>query len=345
MKIQMRARFKFSHAKVIAVVRIVAAVVSLNGGCTEFEDSSKVIDLRMLAIASEPAEVVIDIDLTAEDPIDGIDQSDFVDVTYCALVADPSAARRLSYSYSVCRRNRSFRCDQPNDPGDTVFEFGTGSVNDPEDGPAEVSICATLSPDAGLQALLLEAFEDNPASIINGIDLQIQLRIDSLGPTRETIYGRRSGRYAGRFPIDRVANNNPRLDGINVIRADGSVTQLPRGRCGDIEPLVVFPGEKIEVTPIEPEGLREDYVLVDLEQNRVPITENISYDWFSTAGDWRKNSTGGDKDFADNVPLVRNFWTAPEAPESGDGDIHVWVTQRDERLGSAWFQSCVRVSP
>ncbi len=341
MKAPMRAWFKFSPGRVIAVVGMIA-VVSANSGCTEFEDRSTVIDLRMLSIASEPAEVVIDIDLTAPDPIDAIDQSDFVDVTYCALVADPSAARRLSYSYSVCRRNRSFRCDQPDNSGDTAFEFGAGSVNDPEDGPTEVSICATLSPDAKLQALLLEAFEENPASIINGIDLQIQLRIDTLGSTGETIYGRRSGRYAGRFPIDRVANNNPRVDGLEVVRADGSVTQLPRGRCGDIEPLVVSPNEKIEVTPIEPEGLREDYVLVDLEQNRIPITENISYDWFSTAGDWRKNSTGGEKDIADNVPLVRNFWTAPE---SADGDIQVWITQRDERLGSAWFQSCIRIRP
>ena len=312
----------------------------LTTACTTFEDRRLVIDLRMLAITAEPPEVVFDVDLEAETPEEAIDQNDLVDVEYCGLIADPVEGRRLSYVYSICRFNRARRCDQPNDPGDTVIQFGNGTIDDPEDGPTEATVCATLQPTIQVQQLLIEEFESNPASIITGVELMVELRIDSLGPTEERIYGNRTARYSGRFPIDRVANNNPEILGLDVIRDDGSETELPLGRCADIEPLVLGPGEKVEVTPREPEGLREDYVLVDLEQNRVPITENITYNWLTTDGDWRSASTGGPDDGAGNTPLIRNFWTAPD--EVGN-DIDLWITQRDERLGGSWFQSCVRV--
>ena len=76
------------------------------------------------------------------------------------------------------------------------------------------------------------------------------------------------------------------------------------------------------------------------------LTENLSYQWLAGAGKWKRSSTGGPKDPFGNDPVLDTVWTAPAAADVGDGlDVPLWVIQRDERLGEAWYQSCVHVHP
>ena len=44
-------------------------------------------------------------------------------------------------------------------------------------------------------------------------------------------------------------------------------------------------------------------------------------------------------------PLFTEY-RAPRAEDlDGPTDIPLWIVQRDERLGTAWFESCIRVVP
>ncbi len=317
---------------------LASAAIAL-AACSNFEDPALVVDLRPLAVVASPAEVVVDVDLEAENFTEAVDLDDLVDVEFCALIADPAIDRGMSYRFSACDRSRSFRCDEPDNEGDLVIDFGEGSVGDPETSPSFDPMCATLTVTPALQGLLMQMIEDDPRRILEGADVQIELRVETDGPSPEVAYIRKSARYSGRLPLDRTANLNPSLDGFTVTRDDGSEELLPLGRCADIEPLLLSPGEHVRVDPIVPEGTAEDYVQLDLELNPVFSSEGIRYTWLTTTGGWQRISTGGPKDAFGNVPLARNDF---DAEEPGD-DIEVWIIQRDERLGQAWFRSCVRV--
>jgi len=311
----------------------------LAAACSNFEDPELIIDLRPLAVVAEPAEVVLDVDLEADDLLTAVDLSDLVDVEFCALVADPTEDRGLSYRFTACEPTRSFRCDEPDNSSEISIEFGVGSIEDPELGAVE-QMCGTLLATPVLQMMLMKMVEQDPRRIIEGADVQIELRVETDGPNAEVAYARKSARYAGRLPVDRVANTNPTIDEFIITRADETEFVMPLGRCADIDPVVVGPGETIGIEPIVAEGTAEEYTQLDLELNPVASEEALVYNWLSTAGDWRKFVTGGPKDPFGNIPLARNEFTAPDEAE---GDIEVWITQREERYGGSWFRTCFRV--
>src|SRR5690606_22747649 len=102
-----------------------------------------------------------------------------------------------------------------------------------------------------------------------------------------------------------------------------------------------------EVEPLEPQGAREDYVVPTFDGGSRMLTENLSYAWYATAGEWNRENTGGPRDFAGNAPPLDSTWTAPTDPEIvGAGlDVALWMVQRDERGGQTWYHSCLRVVP
>jgi len=224
---------------------VAAAIVALIG-CSDFEKPQIVIDLRPLAIVANPSEVVLDVDLDAPNIIESVDLSDLVNVELCGLIADPAADRRINYRFTACEPTRSFRCDEPDDPDDIKIEFGSGSIDDPETSATEQPMCSTLQVTPVLESLLMKMVEQDPRRIVEGVDVQIELRVETEGPDPEIAYARKSARYSARLPIDRVANLNPTVDAFMVTREDGSEETLPLGRCVDVaEPLRIGVGETV----------------------------------------------------------------------------------------------------
>jgi len=113
------------------------------------------------------------------------------------------------------------------------------------------------------------------------------------------------------------------------------------GRCESAAAaaLTVAPGQEVVLLPVEPEGVRETYVLPTFEGGVRRITENLRYSWLATAGSWSSGSTGGPVDGFGNVPPLDSTWRAPEDA----GDVRLWLVQRDERGGLAWTEYCARV--
>jgi hypothetical protein len=115
-----------------------------------------------------------------------------------------------------------------------------------------------------------------------------------------------------------------------------------------VEPFTVLAGEKIAILPVAGVGTREDYVVPTFDGDVREFTENLSYSWFATDGNWTSRSSGGPPDLGTGaIQDPETQWIAPDDPEVvGDGlDVRMWFVQRDERGGLAWYESCAHVEP
>lgn len=311
------------------------------GACASFENEDIVIDTRILAMSASVPDQVIDIDLqNPPQPEEVLAQ--LVPAEMCALIADPARDRSVRWSMTLCVLDSDERCDS-----DAQLVIGSGLAPDPELAQPGPRMCATVQPDATLLAVLLEALEDDELQGLGGIDYGIQFIAGGEDvDTALDLYAGKTLRVAPRIPAERRANANPTLTSLEVATAATTIA-LPQGRCVDQpEPIQMRAGESITLTPIEAPGTRETYVVPRLDGEVQTFTESPTYQWLASAGSFSSGSTGGPRDpFGNPSPLFTEY----DAPDAEDVpaplDVHIWVVQRDERLGATWYEGCVRVVP
>lgn len=318
------------------------AVIALLGACGSFEDPTIVIDNRILAVSAEPVEQVFELDLA--NPPDDVDDLDLVDAELCALIADPAEDRRLEWTMLLCAPSQRGRCTHDDRP---YLEIGSGMIEDPETAATPQVACATLRHDAGFLLVLQDALQRDELFGFSGIDVQISLEVrPEDGDDDTAIFAEKDLRYAAKVPEERVANLNPTLDHLDIEVEDADPITLPLGRCADQpEPMRIAPGEDLPLLPIEPDGVREDYVVPTLDGGSRAFTENLTYQWLASAGSWNTASSGGPRDISGAEAQLDATWTAPVDEVPVERDVSLWVIQRDERLGLRWYESCVRVTP
>jgi hypothetical protein len=192
---------------------------------------------------------------------------------------------------------------------------------------------------------LRESIEDDPFQGFSSVGVQLELAVTPDDANGSSAYATKRMAYAARLPDARVANRNPALTGIRARRGDGAEQAVALTRCAAAEaaPLAARAGEDIELMPEEPPGAREDYLLPTFDGGARMFTENLTYAWLATAGEWDAGSTGGPTDPFGNVPALDNTWTAPEVEVPTE--VALWVVQRDERGGVAWYELCAAVAP
>jgi hypothetical protein len=300
-------------------------------GCGSFEDPTIVLDLRVLAMQADHPELVLDFD--PEEPAAVIPQLEANPITVRALVADPGAERRLAWDMVACPPTKDLRCD-PEDPSTAI---ASGVVADPE---AAVDL-PTGTFVVGLDVLEASVSADSLAGF-GGVAFQVQLRVWPEGgdASADAVVASKRIVIAPRQPAQRVANSNPTL-GALLLDKDASMPVTP-GRCEDptAARLEVQPEQEIVLLPVEPEGVRETYVLPTFEGGVRTITENLRYAWLATAGSWSSGESGGPIDAFGNLPTLDSTWTAPEDA----GDVRLWLVQRDERGGLGWTEYCAHVN-
>jgi hypothetical protein len=246
---------------------------------------------------------------------------------------------------TACRPVSDRRCDEPDAP---MVALGSGMVADPETAPMPQVACATLLPGPDLLEVLLDTIENDDLSGFGGVDINVMIRVAPPGTDEDSaVYGAKAVRFSPLLPPERVANTNPTLERIDFDRGGGIIGELPLGRCADqAAPITTAPLSSIELLPVEPPEAREDYVVPTFEGGVRMFTENLTYQWLAGDGDWTRATTGGPRDFAGNQPPLDTAWKAPELDDGVDHAlVPLWVIQRDERGGGAWFESCVRVAP
>ncbi len=309
----------------------------LCGACGSFDDPAIVYDLRFLGAIAEPPEVLIPVDMETLDP------SSLPEVEVCALFADPGDSRELNYAMVACPPSSSGRCEEQ-----VQVRLGSGEVSDPEESDSPVTLCATLGPSPGLIEVIEESVSLDSLAGFGAIDIQVEISVWPRGNREQTIFAHKKVRFGAQLPADRVPNENPSMERVEAsLASDGQIFALPNGRCADVEAVLVPLGARLDLVPVEGEGVREDYLVPTLDGESREFSETLSYRFYSTSGSWRKASTGGPRDISGNIPTLDTSWIAPhDAALVGTGlDVSLFVIQRDERGGQSWFQSCVRVVP
>ncbi len=326
------------------VRRIVLVLVLVLGACGKFQDPNIVVDLRIISMQATVPEQVIPIDFAnPPSPTDVIAQMVPSDV--CATVADPSFdGRRLRYELTLCEESGNDRC-----PYDLPYHvLATGLLDDPDITQPEPKLCATVEPDGNLLGVLYDEIMSDALHGLQGEQYMIALRVggEDADPDLD-LYAAKALNVMPEIPAGRQPNHNPYLTEIDATLPDGTTSALPLGRCVDqTAPLDVAPETKVRLMPIEPDGVREVYQLQLLDGTFETFTENLSYQWTAGDGSFSSGDTGGPHDPFGNEPPLFSDWTAPKAADlTGPTDIPIWIVQRDERLGVAIYESCIRVTP
>ena len=130
---------------------------------------------------------------------------------------------------------------------------------------------------------------------LGGVDYAVELRVGGENGNRDLDqYAIKTLRVSPRIPEARTANSNPRLDHIDTAIDDAAPVALPLVRCAENPaPFPVAPGTKLRMTPIEPDGVREVYVVPTLDGKSQTFTESLTYQWVANAGGFSSGSTGG----------------------------------------------------
>ena len=326
------------------------ALLVMLAACGNFEDPDIVLDFRVLGISATVPEQIVDIDITQPvQPTAVLEQ--LVDTKICVLISDKNFVRDLRWSMTLCNLNSAERCND----GAPHSVLGSGLWPDPDLTPAAPELCVNVPADGNLLGVLLDALQGDQFKGLGGIYYGISLIVggQDADPALD-LYAAKSLRVQPRIPAELQANNNPFLTGVDVrLAEDGEFAPLriDAGRCFDYairgeEPLVVAPEQKIRFMPVEPEGVREAYVVPTTDGSSRMFNESLTYQWLATIGSFSAGSTGGPRDpFGNPEPLFTD-WTAPDKEDvEGPIDVSFWVVQRDERLGLIWYEWCVRVVP
>lgn len=319
----------------ISPIAIGAALAS----CATFESEDIVIDLRPVAMVASLPEQLVDVDLANPPPaIELLDQLE--PSTVCALVADPVFDRALHYKLSLCPLGTL--C------GDPVVVLAEGTIADPDTTVPQPDLCATIKPDGNLAGVALAALQGDAFGGLGGVEYGVDLEVRGEDEPEQAVQhaGKRL-HIIPRIPATRTASKNPTLDHIDAAKDGIDPQPLPMGRCVDqIAPLELVPTQRVRLTPVEPADARESYVVPTLDGNQQMFTESLTYQWMAGAGSLSAGSTGGPRDpvSGEPAPLFSDF-RAPPADQLLEDvtDIPLWIVQRDERLGAAWYETCVRV--
>lgn len=320
-----------------------ALVLMLLAACGSFQDEDIVVDLRVLAMsATLPEQLVVVDPQNPGDPIDLLEQIQPHEM--CALVADPEHDRKLRWSMTLCVLTNDERCDA----GLPNVVLGSGVLDDPDTTVPEPRMCATIQPDGNLLGILLEVLEEDIYGGLGGIDYGIGFRIGAEDePTELDLYAGKTMSIVPKIPEARTASKNPTMDGIEIVIGENDPVLLPLGRCVEqTAPIELPANERVRLYPVETPGAREEYTVPTLDGEQQTFTESLTYQWLAGNGGYSSGSTGGPRDFAGNpAPLFTDF-RAPKAEDlTGVTDVPLWIVQRDERLGSTWYQSCLRIVP
>lgn len=282
---------------------LVTALAALSLGCgIDFEAQSEVIDLRTLAIQADPPEVLFEGALPP--------------VSLRALVVDPrDPAREVQYRWRACGTTTDHRCDQAT----FVADLGGGSSALPE-----LTSTLTLDPellDAARQSDILRGF--------GGLVVYAELTVSQGEADEEVAFKEIVVQIA--LPDGTTPNRDPEAPGLLRDDADWPADEIP----------VVEPLQEVAIEPTAPEGDAESYSVFRYDLETQDLEEHLGYRFFSSAGTWNREQTGGPPDAISTETTLASRWTAPEEPTADP--VHVWIVVRDGRGGLAWTERQIEV--
>jgi len=334
----------------------------LAAGCTEFDHPSTVKDLRILAIAAQPSEVILE-EGGAVQPI-----------ALTALVVDP-AARPLGFTVRACANDPR----APTAPGAGSESSGNypaggarstvGSARCPADGPTSWTPPGTVTPGPnGFTFTLSLTAEQLGAAFQSdvflglmgkphgGFDLGLPITVEldvTAGDARATAI-KRVIFWPRKLRDDQLPNQNPVITQVDTYLDRDPTTLLP---IGPREVLADAPRTvRVDQRPwIEPLGAQaEPYLTTVVDRftdetrlHEVPA-ETLTFQFFATAGKFEPWQSSSELAFGatpqSRVPLEAQYLPPPVEALVPDGsgrrsrEVRIWIVARDERGGASWTE-------
>jgi hypothetical protein len=333
----------------------------LLAGCTEFDHPSTVKDLRILAIAAEPSEVILD-------------ESGVPPIALTALVVDP-AGRPLTFGVRACANDPR----APNAPGAGAEASGNypaggarstvGSALCPADGPTSwaMPVAVTSGPTGFGFPLPLTAeqlgaafqsdvFPGPMGKLHGGFDLGLPINVQldvAAGDERATAI-KRVIFWPRRLRDDQRPNQNPVIARVDTYPARDPITLSPIGtrEVLDETPRPVRADQRLW---IEPAGaVAEAYLTTVVDRftdetrlHEVPA-ETLRFQFFASAGKFEPWETSSELPFGgtpqSRIPLEAQYQPPPLETLVPDGtgrrtrEVRIWIVARDERGGASWIE-------
>jgi len=353
------------------------ALVALAGaGCGNFQDPTTVIDLRVLAVDTDPSEIILatTVDTTTSPPTFTLDPASNLAFEVQPLLPDPPADKAkavVTWTLAACPNN-------PLGAAPTAAAGGmlgggarttVGSSECPDD-PALTWPLVTDGARAGetrsvridpanlATAFMRDIYIDQFGNYHGGFDLgePLVLELTATDGVNTVVALKRVLFWATRLTADQKANVTPTVPLIVTYPERDPATFEP---VGDVTPLfdgdpqIVAPGGHLWLQPILAAGTAEPYVttVVDADTHlAVPdhvARERIRYAFYATAGAFTPPRTVNELPvgFVPVGPNPIHLESEYAAPATTDGIpvddagrhvVTVWIVVRDERGGESW---------
>lgn len=353
-----------------ATVIVLASLLLL--GCGDFDDPSTVKDLRILAVTTDPSEVILNVADPADLPGVAIPP-----ITLTPLIVDPQGQgqRPVTLTISACANDPNAP-SPPNDGTDpTGYPAGgaratVGSAlcdGDPTrivladnvDVTAAAPAPFTLAPDWLLAAFQRDVFFGPDGALHGGFDLGMpvvfQLTVHAGGETAIGVKRALFWRQAVR--ADQTPNAIPRIPGVRAYarRDEATAEPLPDAIVA-VEPGVALDVgvdglwmEPVDAAAPVITAQAESYVTATLDRVTgqvapIDVKETLTYTFYASAGTFAPLQTSSEPP-PGVIPQSRlHIESKYEPPKDFSGDVTVWIVVRDERGGASWITRTLRVA-
>lgn len=292
-------------------------------GCLSVQDNpSKVVDLRVLAIQTDPPELLAS-SCDPESPQSFLTWAQ--PITVRALIDDPQGAgRTLEYALLTCPEQWDRQCTS-----DRRVELARGTTTA---GILELSVTPSLAQTADGGSLLLETLREDTYFGFGGIRVPLVLHLRAGG---EEIFAQKLMVYSCARVPGMAANVNPEFPPLTIAGEPWGEGTLPT--LSGLEPHLIAmedPGEA-----------EETYVVPSLEDPPQPLTlvESWQVSWHADYGRFDPVQTGG-TNLGGGVGRLSTRWFPPADAEPRDV-VRVWAVVRDGRGGQAWVERQFRYAP
>jgi hypothetical protein len=332
-----------------------AAVLAATG-CANFEDESRIVDLRILGIMADPPEIYFDPQTVGADP-------DPLTSAVTALVVDPRGnGRAVSYSALACPREldtvtaatgRNGVVCAHNVPGMTPSSLEIippdmpAATTDP--GPEhDIPLAVSVSGQLVEAALGLDPFGAQGFQMPLVVQLELAAGAESIVATKRVIF---SQQLVDRPP--QAANQNPTLTSVLVYPTrDAQANPVDAMDLPDGTPISLPLGAQLWFEPVG--AVAEPYSTRSLTRDTPPqiVTldvpaESLRYAFFTNAGAFSPAETTSIRSVVrdDHGRVhVESLYTAPGVMPD-DPNVTIWIVVHDERGGASWSRRQLTLEP
>jgi hypothetical protein len=363
---------------------LIAGVVPPIAACTNFQNPTSVIDLRILAVNVEPSEIILDVDLS-NPAMPVVDPANNPPIMVTPLIVDPAGrGREVTYTVSACPNNPFAPAPPGSGAGPGAFPSGgarttVGSAlcdpNSPNTwpltpapvvvdlaDPLKSGVSVPIGVDQLTTAFMTDIFPDQFGNLHGGFDLGMPLTLDiKVDAGGEEIRGiKRVLYWARRIDDAQKPNQTPRIDSLGVFRRDDYTLQplntpvpidekMPYKLDGGVTRTWIMPSDAVaepyETTVIDPNT-----------HQAIPYSvarETLRLRWYTDLGSFSPGVTSTEVPpgfvVTDHIHLEAEYIGPPDDKITTDADGHaiatIWVVISDDRGGESWITRQLQLTP